>query len=41
MQEAGVDESKIAAQLLAAEPGSDERAAAVLERTGQAALAER
>ncbi len=39
MQEAGVDESKIAAQLLAAEPGSDERAAAVLERTGQAALA--
>ena len=39
MQEAGVDESKIAAQLLAAEPGSDERAAAVLDRTGQAALA--
>ena len=39
MQEAGVDESKIAAQLLAAEPGSDERAAAVLDRTGQTALA--
>ena len=39
LQEAGADESKIAAQLLAAEPGSDERAAAVLDRTGQAALA--
>lgn len=38
MQEAGADESLIAAQLLAAEPARDPDAAAVLTRTGEAAL---
>ncbi|RKQ86702.1 regulatory LuxR family protein [Solirubrobacter pauli] len=38
MQEAGADESLTAAQLLAAEPARDPDAAAVLTRTGEAAL---